>query len=67
MQAFPRRFARAVVALQDGTRLESPPTKACGDPESMVSREEMRQTYHACADPVPGAARAMAMRTAAEA
>jgi 2-methylcitrate dehydratase PrpD len=65
--AFPaRRFAHAVVVLQDGTRLESPPTEARGDPEAMVSREEMRQKFHACADPVLGAPRAQALRTAAE-
>ena len=36
--AFPaRRFAHAVVVLQDGTRLESPPTEARGDPEAISS------------------------------
>ena len=65
--AFPaRRFAHAVLVLQDGTRLESPPTEARGDPEAMVNREEMRQKFHACADPVLGTARATALRAAAE-
>ena len=65
--AFPaRRFAHAVLVLQDGTRLESPPTEARGDPEEMVNREEMRQKFHACADPVLGTARATALRAAAE-
>jgi 2-methylcitrate dehydratase PrpD len=65
--AFPaRRFAHAVVVLQDGTRLESPPTEARGDPEAMVSRDEMRAKFHACADPVLGAPRARALRAAAE-
>ena len=65
--AFPaRRFAHAVLVLQDGTRLASPPTEARGDPEVMVSREEMRQKFHACADPVLGTARATALRVAAE-
>jgi 2-methylcitrate dehydratase PrpD len=65
--AFPaRRFAHAVVVLQDGTRLESPPTEARGDPEAMVSREEMRAKFDACADPVLGAHRAQALRAAAE-
>ena len=65
--AFPaRRFAHAVVVLQDGTRLQSPPTEARGDPEAMVSRDEMRQKFHACADPVLGAPRAHALRAAAE-
>ena len=65
--AFPaRRFAHAVLVLQDGTRLQSPPTEARGDPEAMVSRDEMRAKYHACADPVIGAGRAIALRKAAE-
>lgn len=65
--AFPaRRFAHAVLVLQDGTRLESPPTQARGDPEAMVSRDEMHGKFHACADPVLGAARAIALRKAAE-
>ena len=65
--AFPaRRLAHAVVVLKDGTRLESPPTEARGDPEAMVSRDEMRQKFHACADPVLGPVRARALRAAAE-
>lgn len=65
--AFPaRRFAHAVLVLQDGTRLQSPPTEARGDPEAMVSRDEMRAKYHACADPVIGADQAVALRKAAE-
>jgi 2-methylcitrate dehydratase PrpD len=65
--AFPaRRFAHAVLVLQDGTRLQSPPTEARGDPEAMVSRDEMCAKYHACADPVIGAGRAIALRKAAE-
>ncbi|WRH64451.1 MAG: MmgE/PrpD family protein [Fuscovulum sp.] len=65
--AFPaRRFAHAVLVLQDGTRLESPPTEARGDPEAMVSRDEMHGKFHACADPVLGAAKAIALRKAAE-
>ena len=65
--AFPaRRFAHAVLVLRDGTRLQSPPTEARGDPEAMVSRDEMRAKYHACADPVIGAGRAIALRKAAE-
>jgi 2-methylcitrate dehydratase PrpD len=64
--AFPaRRLAHAVVVLQDGTRLQSPPTEARGDPEMMVSRSEMAAKYHACADPVLGAGRAAALRDAA--
>lgn len=66
--AFPaRRFAHAVLVLQDGTRLDSAPTEARGDPEAMVSRAEMHAKFHACADPVLGAARAHAWRAAAEA
>ena len=66
--AFPaRRFAHAVLVLQDGTRLDSAPTEARGDPEAMVSRAEMHAKFHACADPVLGAARAHALRAAAEA
>ncbi len=66
--AFPaRRFAHAVLVLQDGTRLESPPTEARGDPEAMVSRDEMCTKFHACADPVLGSAHAQALRAAAEA
>lgn len=54
------------MVLQDGTRLQSQPTEARGDPEAMVAREEMRQKFHACADPVLGGALALAMRKAAE-
>jgi 2-methylcitrate dehydratase PrpD len=65
--AFPaRRIAHAVIVLQDGTRLQSPPTEARGDPEAMVPREEMSQKFHACADPVLGPSRAQALRQAAE-
>jgi hypothetical protein len=32
----------------------------------MVSRQEMRQKFHACADPVLGSSRASALRAAAE-
>ncbi len=64
--AFPaRRIAHAVVVLRDGTRLESAPTEARGDPEDMVSRAEMHAKYHACADPLLGAGRAEALRVAA--
>jgi 2-methylcitrate dehydratase PrpD len=64
--AFPaRRIAHAVIVLRDGTRLESPPTEARGDPEVMVSRAEMLAKFHACADPVLGPARARALRLAA--
>jgi 2-methylcitrate dehydratase PrpD len=64
--AFPaRRIAHAVIVLRDGTRLESPPTEARGDPEVMVSRAEMHAKFHACADPVLGPARARALRLAA--
>lgn len=65
--AFPaRRIAHAVVVLHDGTRLQSPPTEARGDPEAMVARDEMVAKFHACADPVLGADRAQALRGAAE-
>ena len=65
--AFPaRRFAHAVLLLHSGTRLQSPPTEARGDPEAMVSRDEMRAKFHACADPVLGPIRAAALRSAAE-
>ncbi len=67
-QAFPaRRIAHAVLVLQDGTRLQSAPTEARGDPEAMVSEAEMLAKFHACADPVLGAPRALALRQAAEA
>jgi 2-methylcitrate dehydratase PrpD len=65
--AFPaRRFAHAVVVLRDGTRLQSPPTEARGDPEAMVAHAEMMAKFHACADPVLGRDRATALRRAAE-
>jgi 2-methylcitrate dehydratase PrpD len=65
--AFPaRRIAHAVLHLRDGRRLESGPTEARGDPESMVAVSEMRAKFHALADPVLGAARARNLRTAAE-
>lgn len=61
--AFPaRRFAHAVLVLRDGTRLQSPPTEARGDPEAMVGRAEMQAKYHAYADPVLGSARAQALK-----
>ena len=61
--AFPaRRFAHAVLVLHDGTRLQSAPTEARGDPEAMVSQAEMQAKYHAYADPVLGAARAQALK-----
>jgi 2-methylcitrate dehydratase PrpD len=64
--AFPaRRFAHAVVVLQDGTRLQSPATEARGDPEAMVARSEIEAKFHACADPVYGTPRATALRTEA--
>jgi 2-methylcitrate dehydratase PrpD len=66
--AFPaRRLAHAVLVLQDGTRLQSPPTEARGDPDAMVPRAEMRAKFHACADPALGARRAAALRAEAEA
>ncbi|MDX5350261.1 MAG: MmgE/PrpD family protein, partial [Paracoccaceae bacterium] len=65
--AFPaRRLAHAVLVLHSGTRLQSPPTEARGDPEAMVGRDEMCAKFHACADPVLGASRARALRAAAE-
>lgn len=65
--AFPaRRIAHAVLVLQDGTRLQSAPTEARGDPEAMVPRDEMMAKFHACADPVLGQPRATALRQAAE-
>lgn len=61
--AFPaRRFAHAVLVLHDGTRLQSAPTEARGDPEAMVSQAEMQAKYLAFADPVLGAARAQALK-----
>ena len=60
--AFPaRRIAHAVIHTRDGRRLESAPTEARGDPETMVSEAEMRAKFHAFADPVLGAARADAL------
>ena len=65
--AFPaRRIAHAVLVLQDGTRLQSAPTEARGDPEAMVTRAEMQAKFHASADPVLGADRATALRRAVE-
>jgi 2-methylcitrate dehydratase PrpD len=65
--AFPaRRIAHAVVVLRDGTRLQSAPTEARGDPDAMVPRAEMRAKYHAYADPVLGQPRAQALRSEAE-
>lgn len=65
--AFPaRRIAHAVVVLRDGTRLQSPPTEARGDPEAMVPRAEMQAKFHASADPVLGVDRALALRHAVE-
>ncbi len=65
--AFPaRRIAHAVLVLQDGTRLQSAPTEARGDPEAMVSQAEMRAKFHSYADPVLGEPRATALQAEVE-
>lgn len=64
--AFPaRRIAHAVVVLHDGTRLQSRPTEARGDPEAMVEEDEMAAKFHACAGPVLGVRRAASLRAEA--
>ncbi len=66
--AFPsRRIAHAVLHLTDGRILRSEPTEARGDPEAMVSQTEMREKYHALADPVLGQARSKQLLAQAEA
>lgn len=62
-----RRIAHAVLYLKDGRILRSEPTEARGDPEAMVPQSEMRDKYHALADPVLGQARSHQLRTLAEA
>lgn len=65
--AFPaRRIAHAVFHLTDGRILRSDPTEARGDPEVMVSQDEMRAKYHAFANPALGPDRAAQLRAQAE-
>jgi 2-methylcitrate dehydratase PrpD len=61
-----RRIAHAVLHLTDGRILRSDPTEARGDPERMVSQDEMRAKFHALADPALGADRAAQLRAKAE-
>lgn len=60
--AFPaRRIAHVTLVLKDGRRLESGPTEAHGDPENPVSDAEVREKFHALADPLLGGVRARAI------
>lgn len=57
--AFPaRRIAHVSLLLKDGTRLDSPPAEALGDPETPASMEAIRTKFHTYADPVMGVSRA---------
>lgn len=57
--AFPqRRLADVTVVLTDGTRLESGPTEADGDPERPLSDDAIRAKFRSYAAPVLGARRA---------
>lgn len=65
--AFPaRRIAHVALVLKDGRRLESGPTEARGDPESPLSDAEVREKFHALADPLLGETRAAAIEQAVD-
>ncbi|MFM7336441.1 MAG: hypothetical protein ACKO1H_18875, partial [Tabrizicola sp.] len=61
-----RKHRQAEGEIEPDERPDSELGEARCDPEAMVSRDEMRQKFHACADPVLGTARATALRAAAE-
>ena len=65
--AFPdRRFADVRLVLKDGRRLSSGRFEARGDPGTEVPLSEVREKFHAYADPVIGSARASAIEAAVE-
>lgn len=60
--AFPAtRLARVTVNMLDGRSFASEDTEPRGDPEAHLGDEEIRQKFHAFADPVLGATRATAI------
>ncbi len=64
-EAFPdARFARVVLELTDGRRLESAATEASGDPHIPMSDDQILDKYHAFAGPVLGAERSEAIEAA---
>ncbi len=52
------RWAHATIVLQDGTRLNSAPAIARGNPENPLSDAELREKYHLLTEPVVGKDRA---------
>ncbi len=66
-EKFPaNRIASVTFGLRDGTRLDSGPFEARGDPEEPFSSAEMRDKFHAYADPVLGKERARAIENAVD-
>ena len=66
-EKFPaNRIASVVFGLKDGTRLESGPFEARGDPEEPFSHTEMREKFHAYAAPVLGENRATEIEKAVD-
>ena len=59
---FPQdRVAAVTIVLNDGTRLESGTFEAIGDPEAPFTSAQMREKFHAFADPVLGNDRSKAI------
>ncbi len=65
--AFPaNRISNVTLTLTDGTKLNSGPTEANGDPEDPVTDTHLREKFHAYATPVLGPARARDIETAVD-
>ena len=66
-EKFPaNRIASVIFGLRDGTRLESGPFEARGDPEEPFSSAEMREKFHTYTAPVLGEKRATAIENAVD-
>jgi 2-methylcitrate dehydratase PrpD len=52
------RWARVRIVLVDGRTLASQPARTRGDPDTPLDDAELRDKYHAMADPVLGVERA---------
>ncbi|MGE5767544.1 MAG: MmgE/PrpD family protein, partial [Bacteroidota bacterium] len=65
VRRFPaERWAHAVIELDDGRILKSPPCPARGDPEAPLSDAEVLGKFHGLTDPVLGRARSDAVAEA---
>lgn len=58
------RWARVRITLRDGRTLVSAPARARGNPENPLSDGELRDKFHALAEPVLGSRRAARIETA---